>query len=79
MQKSLCNINEGIITLCESHWRKQIEETKDIIAKLERNDKNKLLVKSISARMKQVRKDSENYRVNMEQALYRYPVKIEKL
>ena len=72
MQTGLFNINE-IITLCESHWEKQIVEIEDIIKKLERNDKRliKPIARSISAKAKKIGESSESYSVNMRQALNR--------
>ncbi|RIA88689.1 hypothetical protein C1645_825976 [Glomus cerebriforme] len=73
MRAGLKNVNE-IITHCESHWETQIVEIEDIIKKLEHNDKNgrrlvKTLARTISAKAKKIRIDSESYSVNMRQAL----------
>ncbi|RIA88690.1 hypothetical protein C1645_825977 [Glomus cerebriforme] len=73
MQELLENINNNI-SCFEIYWENQIVEIEDIIKKLEHNDKNgrrlvKTLARTISAKAKKIRIDSESYSVNMRQAL----------
>ncbi|RIA88688.1 hypothetical protein C1645_877215 [Glomus cerebriforme] len=75
MQKGLEKINE-IITDFESHWGKQIVEIEDIIEKLNPSYRDgrrlvRTLARTISAKAKKIRIDSESYSVNIRQALNR--------
>ena len=76
MQETIKSIQMGIINLCEFHWQKQVVMIEDIIKKLERDDKNKLMCKVILSKAEKIREDSENYSNSMQQALSKYSTQI---